>query len=169
VPANNARGPDRAVGVALGGLLALAAARGIGRFVYTPILPFVESGLGLTKAQAGVIASANLRGYRVGALVAALPTLPGGRRAWFLAAVAVSAVPTGAMGLTPSMAMFVGLRFVGGIASAFVLVFASALVLERLAVAGRPGLSAVQFSGVGCGIATSAIRVAHPRGCAVSS
>jgi hypothetical protein len=48
--------PDRALGVALGGLMALVAAMGIGRFVYTPILPFMVDGLGLSKPAAGVIA-----------------------------------------------------------------------------------------------------------------
>ena len=89
-----------------------------------------------------------------------MDSLPGGRREWFLAALAVSAITTGAMGLTDSLAVFLGLRFVGGVASAFVLVFASALVLDRLAAAGRPSLSAVHFAGVGCGIAMSAVIVA---------
>ena len=48
----------------------------------------------------------------------------------------------------------------GGVASAIVLVFASAVVPDRLAAAGRPGLSAVHFAGVGCGIAVSAVFVA---------
>ncbi|MCH8036724.1 MAG: YbfB/YjiJ family MFS transporter, partial [Proteobacteria bacterium] len=106
---------------------------GIGRFVYTPILPFMEESLGLTKADAGVIASANFLGYLLGALAASTAALPGGRRGWLLAALAMSAVSTGAMGLSSSMAGFLGLRFLGGIASAFVLVFAAALVLDRLA------------------------------------
>ncbi len=134
---------------------------GIGRFVYTPILPFMEEALGLTKAQAGVIASANFGGYLVGALAAAPAALPGNRRGWFLAALAISTLSTGAMGLSTSMAMFAGLRFVGGFASAFVLVFASALVLDRLAAARRPSLSAVHFAGVGCGIAMSAVLVSQ--------
>ncbi|MCH6586901.1 MAG: YbfB/YjiJ family MFS transporter [Proteobacteria bacterium] len=132
---------------------------GIGRFVYTPILPFMEESLDLTKAEAGVIASANFLGYLLGALAASTAALPGGRRGWFLAALAMSAVSTGAMGLSSSMAVFLGLRFLGGVASAFVLVFASALVLDRLAAARRSGLSAVHFAGVGCGIAVSAVLV----------
>ena len=146
--------------MAIGGLIALAVAMGVGRFVYTPILPFMEQSLGLTKAEGGLLASANFLGYLLGALGASFSALPGGRRTWFLAALAVSALTTGAMGASSSMAAFLGLRFLGGVASAFVLVFSSALVLDRLAVAGRPGLSAVHFAGVGCGIAVSAVLVA---------
>ncbi len=148
-----------ATGIALGGLIALAAGMGIGRFVYTPVLPFMEEALGLSKPQAGFIASVNFLGYLLGALAASLSALPGGRRAWFLGALGVSAVTTGAMGLTTSMPLFLGLRFIGGVASAFVLVFGSAIVLDRLAAMGRPGLSAIHFAGVGVGIAVSAILV----------
>ncbi len=152
-------GSHRATGIALGGLIALAAAMGIGRFVYTPILPFMEESLDLTKTEAGVIASVNFLGYLLGALAASTAALPGGRRGWFLAALAMSAVSTAAMGLSSSMAVFLGLRFLGGVASAFVMVFGSALVLDQLAAARRSGLSAVHFAGVGCGIAVSAVLV----------
>jgi len=153
------RRPKNATGIALGGLIALAAGMGIGRFVYTPVLPFMEAALGLTKPQAGIIASVNFLGYLLGALAAAWSALPGRRRGWLLGALGASAVTTGAMGLTTSMAIFLSLRFVGGAASAFVLVFASALVLDRLAASGRPGLSAVHFAGVGVGVAVSAVIV----------
>ena len=149
-----------AAGIAFGGLIALAAAMGVGRFVYTPILPFMIDDLGLSAPAAGVIASANFLGYLAGALAASAGALPGGRRAWFLAGLALSALTTGAMGYAGSMTAFVLLRLAGGAASAFVLVFASALVLDRLAAAGRPGLSALHFAGVGVGIAVSAVLVA---------
>ena len=55
-----------------------------------------------------------------------------------LGALAVSALTTGAMGAVTSMPAFLLLRAVGGAASAFVLVLASALVLGRLAAVGRP-------------------------------
>lgn len=149
--------------VAFGGLLSLAAAMGIGRFVYTPILPYMVAELGLTPADGGLIASINFLAYLIGALAAASTrltnALPMSRRTLFLSALALSAITTAAMGATTSMSVFLVLRFLSGIASAFVLVFSSALVLDRLASAGRPGLIALHFGGVGIGIALSAVLV----------
>ncbi len=153
-------GASRPLALALGGLIALAAGMGIGRFLYTPILPWMVEALGLSRGQAGLIASANYGGYLAGALVAATPLIAGSRRAWFLGALAASALSTAAMALVSSIAEFLLLRFVGGVASAFVLVFASALVLERLAGDARPWLSSLYFGGVGVGIAFSALMVA---------
>ena len=150
----------RAAAIAAGGLITLAAAMGIGRFVYTPILPFMVAALGLGGSQAGGIASANFLGYLAGALLAAWPRLPGSRRGWLLAAIAVSGLTTGAMGLTAELPLFLLLRFTGGMASAFALIFASTLVLDRLAQSGRGGLASVHFAGVGAGVAVSAILVA---------
>lgn len=135
----------------------MAAAVGIGRFVYTPILPLMVEDLGMSKSAAGLLASANFGGYLMGALVAAMPGLPGSRRRWLLVALTVSALTTGAMACTSSSAVFLGLRSMGGVASAFALVFSSALVLERLSAAGRPRLAALHFAGVGTGIAIDAL------------
>ncbi len=146
-------------GLAFGGMLALAAGMGIGRFAYTPILPAMVAGLGFSKTAAGLIASANFLGYLAGALLAALPLLPGGRRRLFLAALVLGAVTTAAMAGTASLPMFLALRFLGGVASAFVLVLGSALVLDRLARAGRSPLAGLHFAGVGIGIAVSAVLV----------
>ena len=148
---------------ALGGLLALAVGIGVGRFVYTPILPPMMAGLGLSKFTAGLIASANFAGYLAGALFAAGAWLPGSRRGWLLGGLAGSAVTTGAMGIAHGLAAFLALRFAGGAASALVLILVSALVLERLAEAGRSDLSAVLFAGVGVGIAASALLVSGLR------
>ena len=146
--------------VAFGGLIAMAVGIGIGRFVYTPILPPMLAALGLSKSTAGLIASANFAGYLAGALGATRAALPGSRRAWLLGALLTSAVTTASMGLTTSLAGFLVLRFLGGVVSALALILASALVLDRLAEAGRPGLMALHFAGVGVGIAVSAALVA---------
>lgn len=150
-------GTPHPLSLALGGLVALAAAVGIGRFVYTPILPFMLEDLGMTKGAAGLLASANFLGYLAGALFAATPILPGSRRRWLVLALIASSLTTGAMAVASSPVVFLILRFAGGVASAFVLVFASALVLDRLNAAGRADLSAVHFAGVGAGIAFSAV------------
>ena len=146
--------------VAVAGFLALAAALGIGRFVYTPILPFMVEAIGLSKSEAGLIASANFLGYLVGALGAASSFSLRARKVWLLAGLALSAFSTAAMGATTSVMAYLVLRFLGGLASAYVLVFSSTLILNRIAAAGRPGLSGLHFAGVGSGIALSAIVVA---------
>ena len=153
-------GEHRPLGVAFGGFIALAAAMGIGRFVYTPILPFMADGLGLSKSEAGLIASANFLGYMLGALAAASPALRASKRNMATGALVVSALSTGAVGLFSSLAGFLVLRFIGGVASAFALVFSSTLVMDRLAAAKRPALIALYFAGVGTGIVTSALLVA---------
>jgi predicted MFS family arabinose efflux permease len=145
--------------LALGGLLAMAAGMGVGRFVYTPILPPMVEALHLTKSQAGLIASANFIGYFAGALLAAL-RLPGTRRPWLVGALVVNVVCLAAMGETVDLVLFLVLRAVAGVASAFILIFSSALVLDRLARDGRSGLSAVHFAGVGSGIAAASALVA---------
>src|SRR5450631_1279453 len=150
---------DRSVALACGGLVAMAAALGIGRFVYTPILPAMLGALGWSKSDAGLIASANLLGYFVGALLAGRPLVAARPRFWLMTALAISALSTAAMAAPSDIASFIALRLVGGIASAFVIVCASTLVLERLSLSGHGSLSAIHFAGVGSGIMISAIAV----------
>ena len=99
--------------LAFGGFLAMAAGIGIGRFVYTPILPPMVEAVPLTKSAAGLIASANFVGYLAGALLASWPGLPGTRRFWLILGLATNALCLAAMGLTHSLALFMALRFSG--------------------------------------------------------
>ncbi len=150
---------DRSLALACGGLAAMAAALGIGRFVYTPILPAMLGALGWSKADAGLVASANFLGYFIGALLAGHALVAARPRFWLLTALAISAASTTAMAAPSAIVSFAALRFIGGIASALVIVCASTLVLERLALSGRGPLSAIHFAGVGLGIMISAIAV----------
>ncbi len=145
--------------LAVGGLLAMAAGMGIGRFVYTPILPAMISALEWSKLDAGLVASANFLGYMIGAFVVGRPTFTANPRAWLLLALAASTATTAGMAVSAHLPFLLGLRFVGGVASAFVIICASTLVLERLAAAGRDRLAAIHFAGVGVGIVASAIIV----------
>ncbi len=145
--------------LALAGLVALAVGNGVGRFVFTPILPVMMEALGLSPADAGLIASANYAGYLAGALIGATAWLRGSPKAWLIGGLIASALTTAIVGLFEGPMALSAVRFAGGLASAFVMVFGSAVVLERLAAAGRKGLSAVHFAGVGAGVALSAVMV----------
>jgi MFS family permease len=149
--------------LALGGAVAMGCAMGIGRFVYTPVLPFMTEAIPLTASAAGLIASANFLGYLLGAIATSF-RIPGSPKLWLIGALIASAATTGAVGLWSSVAMIAGLRFLGGMASAFALVFASSLVLEGLGRAGRSSLAWVHFAGVGIFIALSSQVILLPLG-----
>ena len=143
--------------VALAGTLVMAAAVGIGRFAYTPLLPPMQEALGWSVSQAGDIASSNFLGYMVGALVAAALTQRGERRLWLCAAMLLSVVTTSAGGVVVSFPAWLGIRFFAGIASAFCLVLSTAIISEFLASCSRPQLGALHFAGVGVGIVVSVL------------
>jgi predicted MFS family arabinose efflux permease len=134
------------VPAALAGFLALAAAMGIGRFAFTPVLPLMQQQLGLSLAAGGLLGAANYAGYLVGALACTawrprpVPLARGG-----LAAVAVL---TAAMAVVPGFAGWVLLRFTAGVASAAVFVGVSSLTV-----------AAGSYAGVGCGIAAAGLLV----------
>jgi predicted MFS family arabinose efflux permease len=140
-------------------MLAMAAAFGVGRFVYTPILPQMIADGALTPSTAGAVAAANFLGYLVGALSSASPLVQRNARAFFMGGLLVGALSLAGMAFTPSLALFALMRFLGGAGSAFVIVCLSSMVLEPLVRAGRLRLSASPFAGVGLGIAGSSVLV----------
>jgi MFS family permease len=147
--------------LALGGMVAMAAGLGLGRFVYTPILPAMVDSLHLSNGDAGLIASANFAGYLAGALALIRLRPPTSRLAWLMGALLIGAGAMAGMAMVGTQVpYFLLLRFIGGAASAAVFVFASAIVLDQVAADGRFGLSAVHFAGVGAGIAISGALIA---------
>src|SRR5215212_7523073 len=143
----------------LGGILALAAAMGIGRFAYTPLLPAMQQAAGLDSTQAGLLAAANYAGYLVGALLAAFAVPASGRTRILLVSAVGVAATTAMMATTTDLAAWSVIRFIAGLASAGVLVLASGLVLDDLRRQGRASLSGWLFSGVGLGIVISGVVV----------
>ncbi|MCO4160748.1 MFS transporter [Citrobacter amalonaticus] len=137
---------------ALFGMMVLALGMGIGRFLYTPMLPVLLAEGRFTFSELSWIASVNYAGYLVGSLLFSfgLFHLPGRLRPMLLS----SAVATG--GLILAMALFSNpmvvmlVRFLAGVASAGMLIFGSTLVLQHTR---NPFVIASLFSGVGVGIA----------------
>lgn len=136
--------------IAAAGLLALAAAMGIGRFAFTPVLPLMLQEDLLDVAHGGWLAAANYAGYLVGALTAARLPLRAGALA--VLALLVTAASTAAMAW-PLAAAWPALRFLAGAASAWVFVTTSVWCLGALAQSGASHASAWVYAGVGGGIA----------------
>src|ERR1043166_1956980 len=146
--ASRARGrldESRSMRLAIGGLLSMAAAFGIGRFAYTPILPPMIDALGWSKSQAGLVASANFIGYLFGAIWSYNAIVAPRPRQWLIIALCTSGATTAAMGLVSGTGSLIALRFVGGAASALVIVCASTLVLNQLEAKGRFRSASVHF------------------------
>ncbi|MEO8779303.1 MAG: YbfB/YjiJ family MFS transporter [Rhodanobacter sp.] len=135
--------------IAGAGLVALAVAMGIGRFAFTPILPMMQSEVGLSLAAAGWLAAANYLGYFLGALCAARLSTAWAIRGGLLLIAGV----TFAMGLAHLFALWLLLRLAAGVASAWVLVHVSAWALEHLHALQRADAGGVVFAGVGVGVA----------------
>ncbi len=144
---------------AIAGFLALALAMGVGRFAYTPMLPPMLDGSSLTLSGAGFVASANFAGYLVGALLATRSTIARRRVLWLRVGIAATVVTTAAMAIDTGAWAWAVVRFVAGVASAFVLVFASAVVFASAAREGRPMLGALLYAGVGLGIVASTLLI----------
>ena len=90
----------RRAGAALGGALTLVVAMSVGRFAYTPLLPYMRDATGLSTAAAGWIASANYLGYLAGALSTSWLCRRLGLRSAVRLGLATSTATTAAMALT---------------------------------------------------------------------
>lgn len=137
----------------------MAAAMGFGRFSYTPILPGMISGVPLSAADAGFIASANFVGYLLGAVLAAYGWAAGRERLVALLSLLATAILLAAMAATDSVTIFAVIRFLAGMASAFAMIFTSSIVLSHGVAAGNDHVQAAHFGGPGAGIALSSVMV----------
>ncbi len=97
---------------------ALAASMGIGRFVYTPILPLMHTQAGLSASLGATLATANYLGYLIGALAGIL--IPGAVRsaAVMRTSLVVLIATLALMPTTHDGSIWFALRLVAGIASA---------------------------------------------------
>src|SRR5690625_208763 len=144
--------PGRAaVLVCASAMVFLAVAMGVGRFAFTPLFPLMVLD-GLITSEAGAwLAGSNYLGYLIGALLVAWIRV----KPFVLLTVGVitTVIVTAAIGWALSLTVWVILRFIAGVMSAWSLVSLSAWSLGWLASVGRPNLSGVIFAGVGLGIA----------------
>ncbi|MCL6706900.1 MFS transporter [Pseudomonas sp. R2.Fl] len=144
---------------AVAGAVAMAAAMGFGRFVFTPILPGMIADVPLSSADAGLIAAGNFVGYLAGAVGAAYGWANGRERTVALWSLLLSTLMLAAMACAGSVATFTLIRFVAGVASAFSMIFTSSIVLAYAMSRDNEHVQSAHFGGVGLGIATSSLMV----------
>lgn len=140
------------------GMLSLFIVMAIGRFSYTPVLPFMQKATHLSNQDAGLLATINYLGYLIGAMIPTFLIMKSkviDLKIYLL----INIISVLLMGFTYDFVTWNILRFVAGITSGTVFVLASNVVLESLNRGGKSHLSGFLYSGVGIGIFTSSIFV----------
>ncbi|MFG3615360.1 YbfB/YjiJ family MFS transporter [Nocardia sp. NPDC047654] len=147
--------PSRGLAPAVAAASGLAAAMGVGRFVYTPLLPLMVDAQRITAHDGALIATANYAGYLLGALLLTWrPQL--GRRTIFLASAGLLIASEALMAAPGPILLLALLRLVAGVASAVIFVACASF-------ASRPGSgrqsAGIVFGGIGFGIAWTGLLV----------
>lgn len=133
------------------GMVVLTLGMGIGRFLYTPMLPIIlHEGL-FTFSQLSLIASANYAGYLFGSLLFSFGvfTRLAHLKAMLLAVALITGLLILFMAIVTVPEVVILIRFLAGVASAGMMIFGAMLVLQH---SHRPWVIASLFSGVGVGI-----------------
>ena len=129
---------------------------GVGRFAYTPLLPPMQAQAGLSHEMAGLVASANLTGYLIGAFTASSSVFRTRRLIVVWIAIAGVVATTALMAVGMEWVWLLA-RFLTGIGSGFAFVLCSSLVLDRAVLERRPDWVAIFYAGVGLGIVLTAV------------
>ncbi|QJD57714.1 YbfB/YjiJ family MFS transporter [Pseudomonas sp. gcc21] len=145
--------------VILAGICALILTVGLARFAYTPLLPIMRDGAGLSDFAGGWLATFNYLGYMAGALLAATTNDLQRKFRFYRAGLLIAVISTAAMGLTDNLYLWATLRFIAGVSSAAGLLIASGLVLNWLINHGHKPELGLHFAGLGAGIVVSGLAV----------
>ncbi|MBF6237424.1 YbfB/YjiJ family MFS transporter [Nocardia otitidiscaviarum] len=143
------------LGTAVAAAAGLAAAVGVGRFVYTPLLPIMVDAGRLDAHSGALVAAANYAGYLLGAVALARRPEWNGRSTFRIAAMAL-VVSDLLMAIPAAPAVAAVLRFVAGIASAALFIGCAAIAARH---ENRRRAAGIVFSGVGVGIAAAGLLV----------
>ncbi len=145
--------------IILMGLLAGIGSNGFGRMAYTLILPEMSKGLGLTFTQAGLLASGNLTGYLIFALVGGLlSALYGSRNVIFLSLL-LSGVAMLLTGMAESFEFALVMRLFTGIGNSGAYVPAMALGSTWFSTKKRGFATGIVTAGPALGICFSSVLV----------
>lgn len=137
------------------GTLGLAVAMGIGRFFYTPLLPLMAAALNWPSSISSWIAVSNYFGYLLGSLTLSKSWLSK-TTTLYRGSLIFSTLLLAAMALTGRPEIHIFIRFLAGIASAFIFVCITQFATQNVQ---SPSLVGFVYGGVGLGITVSGVMV----------
>lgn len=156
--------PRELFSVLLAGAILLLVVHGLGRFIFTPLLPYLVADGQLTASQGASVATWNYLGYLIGALLAIRWYRVHQIRRILPIAMAIHVVTTLLQTQINAVEPLSALRLANGIANGAVFVQVPALILEWLILRNRSSLSGLVYVGVGVGLLFSAGLVTIPAG-----
>jgi len=136
---------------ALPGFAALFVGIGLGRFAYTPLVPFLVQE-GIEPVAANYAGAANLAGYFLGAAFAyRIGALIGPGRAVRIALV-LTVLSFLACAAPLGFAWLAFWRFVPGVTGALLMILGASLILNRVAASARGRAAGIIMTGAGLGV-----------------
>ena len=131
---------------------------GLGRFIYTPILPNMQNALNLSSTMMGIISSYNYLGYLIGSIIPIIWKFSNHRNIIIFSSV-ISVITIFLMGITTDMKLFILLRFLCGISSALGFIFTISFMFNFFKDSKNKTLQLYHFCGIGLGIVIGTIAV----------
>lgn len=134
------------------GAVALFVGLGIARFGYSPLIPALVHARWFTPGIADFLASINLVGYLIGAIIAGTWLAHRSPAPWLRAAMLVAVVSLAACALNWGFAWYAVWRLLAGIAAGVLMVLAVPSVLALVPARRRGMVGGLIFGGVGVGM-----------------
>ncbi|HET8849219.1 MAG TPA: YbfB/YjiJ family MFS transporter [Marinobacter sp.] len=147
--------PPSVTTVLLAGALVLLVVHGLGRFIYTPLLPYLVADGQLSVTSGAAVATWNYLGYLMGAMLAIRWHRIDQIRTLLPVALVVHLLTTLALTVTDQAMAISLIRWLNGVANGMVFVQAPALILEWLVLRQQASRSGLVYLGVGFGLLVS--------------
>ncbi|MEO1827242.1 MAG: YbfB/YjiJ family MFS transporter [Pseudomonas sp.] len=146
----------------------LLVVHGLGRFIFTPLMPLLVNDGQLSTSQGAALASWNYLGYLLGALAAIRWHQPQQIQRSIPVALALHCLTLLGLAITDYLPFIALLRLGNGISNGLIFVMVPALLMEWLAARQRIGLSGLIYLGVGSGLLLSGV-LSHPPGVSLAN
>ena len=147
--------PKELFGVLAAGAVMLMVVHGLGRFIYTPLLPYLVADGQFTAPEGAAVATWNYFGYLVGAMLAIRWHRVSHIRVLLPAFLVVHVITTLFITQIDNLTAISASRWLNGVANGVIFVQAPALILEWLVLRNRASMSGLVYVGVGLGLLVS--------------